>query len=507
MLRRLPLSFKRIEFTCAPSSSSSSFSSSITTTTSHFTQSPHHRPHPQQQQHLLSLLLKHQTRRHVIQQVHSHLVTSGIGLLCYPSSPMLLWNTLLRHYSLGVFPEEALLLYTQLQRVSSAPPPSFDSFTYSFLLKACANLDLTLGGSQLHALTVKAGFEFHVYVQTALVNMYGVCGSLSEAKQVFYEMPERNSVTWNAMITGLTKGGELNLARSLFDEMPTRNVVSWTGIIDGYTRMNQPKEALALFRLMVVHEGVKPTEITILAIFPAIANLGALDCCQSIHTYGEKSGFNASDIRVTNSLIDVYAKCGCINSASRVFEELSAERRNLVSWTSIISGCAMHGKAIDAVENFERMEKACLKPNRVTFLSVLNACSHGGLVEEGLRFFKKMVNECQVVPDIKHYGCLIDMLGRAGRLEEAEKMALQIPAEIVNVVIWRTLLGSCSFYGNVEMGERVTRKILEMERGYGGDYVLLSNIFAGTGRFGDAEKVRKLMDARHASKVPGLSLV
>ena len=168
----------------------------------------------------------------------------------------------------------------------------------------------------------------------------------------------------------------------------------------------------------------------------------------------------------------------------------------------------MHGMAEEVLANFERMQKECLKPNRITFLSVLNACSHGGLVEEGLKFFATMGNEYQMSPDVKHYGCLIDMLGRAGRLDEAEKMALEIPNYVVNVVIWRTLLGACSFHGNVEMGARVTRKILEMERKYGGgDYALLSNIFAGVGRFWDVERVRRLMDERNAPKLPGLSLV
>ena len=334
--------------------------------------------------------------------------------------------------------------------------------------------------------------------------MYAVCGALLEAKQVLDEMPVRNSVTWNVLITGLAKWGELHLARSLFDEMPMPTVVSWTTIIDGYTRMNQPKQALALFRTMFIDEGIKPTEITLLAIFPAISNLGALEICQLIHTYGEKSGLNASDIRIRTSLLDTYAKCGCIESASGVFGEIAAKGRNLVSWTSIISAFAMHGMAKEALE----ILKECLKPNRITFLSVLNACSHGGLVEEGrLKFFAKMVNEYQMSPDVKHYGGLIDMLGRAGRLDEAEKMALEIPDYVVNVVIWRTLLGACSFHGNVEMGARVTRKILEMERKYGGDYVLLSNIFAGVGRFWDVERVRRLMDERNASKLPGLSLV
>lgn len=321
------------------------------------------------------------------------------------------------------------------------------------------------------------------------------------------EMPGRNSVTWNALITGYTKWAKLNLAQSLFNEMPNPNVVSWTALIDGYTRTNRPSEAMALFHKMLVMEGIKPNEITILTIFPAVSKIGSPELCQSIHTYIEKNGFNASDIRITNSLIDSYAKIGCIKSALIVFEEISISRRNLVSWTSIISGFAMHGMAKEAVESFQMMENQSLTPNQVTFLSLLNACSHGGLVDEGLMFFTKMVNECGISPGIKHYGCLIDMLGRAGRLEEAEKTALKIPFENANVVIWRTLLGACSFHNNVEISERVMTKILEMERRYGGDYVLLSNVFTGAGRFADAERVRRLIDDRNASKVPGNCLL
>ncbi|WCJ43674.1 Pentatricopeptide repeat (PPR) superfamily protein [Euphorbia peplus] len=337
--------------------------------------------------------------------------------------------------------------------------------------------------------------------------MYSSFGVLGDAFLLFDEMPDRNSVSWNVMITGLVKWGELEFARSLFDEMPDKTVVSWTGIIDGYVRKKKFSEGLCLFRRMVSFEGISPTEITILSILPAIYNMGELRDCQLIHGYVEKRGFNASDIRIANSILDTYAKCGCIVSASRFFEEICVDRKNLVSWTSFISGFAMHGMGKEAVEVFERMEKAGLKPNRVTLLSVLNACSHGGLVEEGLKFFEKMVNEYGISPDIKHYGCLVDMLGRTGRLEEAEKLALGVPAEIVNVVIWRTLLGACSFHGNIEMGERVTRKIMEMERGYGGDYVLMHNLFVGVGRFKDAERLRRLMEERNAFKVPGHSSV
>lgn len=338
--------------------------------------------------------------------------------------------------------------------------------------------------------------------------MYSTWGLLVAAAQVFGEMPHRNTVTWNVFITGLIKWGQVELARSMFDRMSAaRSVVSWTLVMDGFTRMNQPLKALALFREMVKVDGIEPTQVTLLTIFPAIANLGYIQICQSVHGYAEKRGFNAFDIRITNALIDLYAKCGCIESSSRFFWEIPDWRKNLVSWNSVISGFAMNGMGREAVESFESMEKAGLRPNHVAFLSVLSACSHGGLVEEGLKIFSKMVNDYQLVPEIKHYGCVIDMLGRAGRLEEAEKVALQVPREIANDVIWRTLLGACSVHNNVEIGQRVTAKILEMERGHGGDYVLMSNIFIGVGRFKDAERLREIIDKRIAFKLPGYSLV
>ncbi|XP_038882179.1 pentatricopeptide repeat-containing protein At1g09220, mitochondrial-like isoform X2 [Benincasa hispida] len=411
---------------------------------------------------LISQVIKYATTHKATQRIRSFIITSGL-LLNATTNFILLCNTLLHCYP----------LYQPLRRFPHIPP-AYDTFAYSFLLHSCADLELAGPGLQLHTLTLKLGFPSHVYVQTAILRMYAASGFLLDALKVFDEMPDRSSVTWNVLITGLVKLGELGRARAVFDQMPIRNVVSWTAIIDGYTRLNRHEEAVGLFWTMVAHYGVEPTEITLLTIFPSISNLGGLKICQSVHAYAEKKGFKVSDIRIANSLIDCYAKCGCIFSASRVFEEMSAERKNLVSWTSIISGFTMHGMGKEAMESFEIMKKEGHDPNRVTFLSILSACSHGGLVKEGLEFFQKMVDEYQIEPDIMHYGSLIDMLGRAGRLEEAEKIALEIPMEITNVVIWRTLLGACSFHA---------------------------------GKYGDAEKWRRLMDSSNFSKIPGESLV
>ncbi|KAL3632412.1 hypothetical protein CASFOL_025396 [Castilleja foliolosa] len=452
--------------------------------------------------HFLSLLHKHQNCIHALRQIHSHFLVLNIDHI----PALALWNSILKHYSLGPSPQDAIFLFNYLR--TKPNPISFDSFTYSYLIKACANTKRPDPGNQIHCLSTKAGFHDHVHVQTALVNMYLDCGRLVYANKVFDEMPERNLVTWNVLITGFIKWGEIKFARAVFDVMPERNVVSWTGLIDGYTRMNLFREALSLFREMFVYKDIKPTEVTLLAIFPSIWNIGCLEFCQMVHAYGEKTGLNKMDVRVKNCLVDAYSKSGCIESARRAFLEIDDSSRNLVSWTSIISGFAMHGMAIEASEFYARMESKGVRPNAITFLSVLNACSHGGLVDEGIGYFEKMVDGCGIKPGIKHYGALIDMLGRAGRLEEAERIALGVPGNIGDsVVVWRTLLGACSLYGDVELGERVTRRIMEMEREYGGDYVLMSNILCGAGRFEDSERARRMMDEMKACKVPGVTLV
>lgn len=453
------------------------------------------------QKRLISLLQRYPLSRRVALQVHCCAVTSGSFSL------LRLFKALIRCYAEGRFAREALLLFKQLQCSSVVTDSPLDSFTFTFLLNTCAALGSAVPGAQLHSLSMKSGFESHVYVQTALVYMYGSCGQLVNAHRVFDEMPERNSVSWNVLISGFAKWGQPEFAHVLLERMAERTVVSWTAVIDGYTQMNQVNEAFGLFQRMVADDAVLPSEVTILTIIPAVSSLGDVTICQSVHCYVVKRGFSASDIRVLNSIIDSYAKCGCAKSAWRVFSDTPAERRSLVTWTSIIAAFAMHGMGKEALENFERMENCGLRPNRVTFLSILNACSHGGLVEEGLRFFEKMGADYQIEPDVKHYGSLIDLLGRAGRLEEAENVAVEVPCDISNDVIWRTLLGACSFHGDVERAERVTKKILEMEIGCGGDYVLMSNIMAGVGRFGDARKLRELMDQRYASKMPGHSFI
>uniref|UniRef100_A0A8I6Y2E1 Pentatricopeptide repeat-containing protein n=2 Tax=Hordeum vulgare subsp. vulgare TaxID=112509 RepID=A0A8I6Y2E1_HORVV len=443
---------------------------------------------------LVALLLRHQAERRPLLQIHAQLVARQV----FDRRPTP-WHALLKAYSRGPLPQEALSLFRDARRHAAD-----DTYAFVHALGACAALAWPRAGAQLHGLAVRKGFEFHAYVHTALLNAYVVCGCLAESRIAFDEMPAKNAVTWNVMITGFAARGEVEYARLLFERMPCRNVVSWTGMIDGYTRSCRSVEAVALFRRMMA-EAVDPSEITVLAVVPAVSNIGRILLGEALHGYCEKKGLLVLDIRVGNSLIDLYAKIGSIKNSLKIFHEM-LDRRNLVSWTSIISGFAMHGLSTEAVELFAEMRRAGIRPNRVTFLSVLNACNHGGLVEQGVLFFKCMVYEYNLTPEIKHFGCIIDMLGRAGRLSEAEQVISGLPME-VNSVVWRTLLGCCSKYGEVEMGQRAMKKILDIERESGSDFVVVSNMFTELGRFGDAERSRKLVDERSVVKVPGLALV
>ncbi|KAK9664462.1 hypothetical protein RND81_14G043500 [Saponaria officinalis] len=449
-----------------------------------------------------TLLNKFPSFRHVTQQIHSQLTING-SLNQSPNTRIIfVFNTILRRYALGEFPKEAIFLYKQ---VTPSYSSGFDSFTYSFLVKSCAKMWEQFLGFQFHGIVVQLGFECNVYVQTALLNMYVDFGFFGDAYKVFDEMPERNLVTWNVLITGLVKWGHIREAESLFRKMPEKNVVSWTSMIDGFTSVKNYLGAFNVFREMIVQGGIMPTEVSLLAISKAITGFGDLNKCRSIHAYSEKCGYNASYVQVANCLIDTYAKCGCITSASRLFEEILTGRRNLVTWTSMVAGFAMHGMAKEAKQGFEKMQKSGIKPNGVTFLSVLNAYSHSGLVQDGVELFERMIGDGFVTPDLKHYGAVVDMLGRAGRLNEADEIANRIENQIDSVVIWRTILGACSVHGHAAIAERATWKIQAMERGYGGDYVLMSNILTNRGKFSEAEEFRTLISKRNITKISGRS--
>jgi len=287
-------------------------------------------------------------------------------------------------------------------------------------------------------------------------------------------------------------------AHQVFDELPQRTLVTWTALISAYVNNQRPGKALDLFRQMQL-EKVEPDLVTLTVVLSACADLGALDAGEWIHTYVRKQGIG-QDIILTNALINMYCKCGDINAAHQLFQ--LADTRDVTTWTSTIMGHASHGRACEALELFKEMKSRNCRPNSVTFVGVLTACSHAGLVEEGKRQWEKMISCYNVKPNMAHYGCMVDLLCRSGKLDEAYGFVEAMPLQ-ANAVIWRTLLGACSTEGNVRIGNQARKRLLELEPDCVADGVSMSNAYAKAGMWEEKERMRR----RKGRRAPGCSLI
>ncbi|KAF5204947.1 Pentatricopeptide repeat-containing protein [Thalictrum thalictroides] len=375
---------------------------------------------------------------------------------------------------------------------------------FTFLFAACASLSSPLQGQKIHAHFVKLGFQVDPFAVTALVDMYAKCGLVSLARKVFDEMNEKDVPAWNSMISGYAKHGDLVEARELFELMPCRNVVSWTTMISGYSQNRRYEDALEMYIRMEEDKIVKPNEVTLASVLPACANLGALEMGERIETLVREKGF-AKNLFVSNALLEMYAKCGKIERAGRVFEEIGWAR-NLCSWNTMIMGLAVHGRWETGLELFHEMLNQGTSPDDITFVGVLLACTHGGLVEQGKRFFESMQEDFSITPKLQHYGCMVDLLGRAGLLNEAYAMINKMPMQ-PDSVVWGALLGACSFYHNVELAEKAAEFLFKLEPGNPGNYVILSNVYASTGRWDGVARVRKFMKGNQVTKAVGYSFI
>lgn len=380
---------------------------------------------------------------------------------------VVLWNAMIRGYVKNGLCEEAFKLYCQMKLESVQP----DKFTFPCVLKACASLSALQEGKGIHGHVIRNGLESDAYVGDNLVYMYSKCRSIKDA-------------------------------RRMFDKMTPRTVVSWTKMIAGYAQNGIAKEALVLFHEMQL-AGVEPDSLTIVIILPACADLGALKQGKWIHHYVVRNGFG-SDIYVGTALIDMYAKCGSIEVARQLFDKMS--KRDVISWNAMIAGYGMHGLGEDALAIFAQMQEAHMKPDNATFVGVLSACSHAGLVDKGWDYFGCMSRDYYITPSVEHCACMVDLLGRAGRLEEARDFIEEMPLE-PDTGVWGALLGACRIHCNIELGEHAAEHLFRLAPGHSGYYVLLSNIYAGAGRWDDMEKLRTMMKSRGVKKIPGWSLI
>jgi len=371
-------------------------------------------------------------------------------------------------------------------------------------LTACAALRNVEVGKEIHGFIEKE-LDFTMIMGNALLDMYCKCGYVNVAREIFDGMNERNVNCWTSMVTGYVSCGELDKARDLFDKSPTRDVVLWTAMINGYVQFNCFDEAVVLFEEMQVR-GVKPDKFIVVSLLTCCAQLGTLEHGRWIHDYVRENRI-VVDAVVGTSLIEMYAKCGCVEKSLEVFNGL--KEKDTASWTSIICGLAMNGKTNEALELFEEMKTFGAKPDDVTFIVLLNACSHGGLVEEGRKLFHSMSCIYGVEPNLEHYGCFIDLVGRAGLLHEAEELIRELPDQKNEtiVAIYGSLLSACRTYGNTDMGERIATALAKVKSSDSSLHSLLASIYASADRWEDASKTRSKMKDLHIRKVPGCSAI
>nr|UPT49104.1 pentatricopeptide repeat protein AaPPR191 [Agave angustifolia] len=332
--------------------------------------------------------------------------------------------------------------------------------------------------------------------------MYARARDVRSARAVFDAMPERRLVTSTAMITCYAKTGDLESARKMFDEMGERDCVCWNTMIDGYTQHGRPEEALALFRSMLESDA-RTNEVTVITVLSAVAQLGSLESGKWVHSYIEnnKIRFNA---QVGTALVDMYSKCGSLKDACLVFDRI--RDKDIVAWNSMIAGYAMHGHSREALELFSRLRSTGLRPTDITFIAVLNACSHAGLVGEGREFFSLMEKDYGIEPKIEHYGCMVDLLGRAGLVEEAYELVQSMRIK-PDSVLWGSLMGACRLHKKMALAEKIADYLVNSGQANSGTYVLLSNIYAALGNWKEVNRVRSLMKESGVQKEPGCSSI
>eukprot|EP01018_Ginkgo_biloba_P033709 Gb_29557 [translate_table: standard] len=445
-----------------------------------------------------------------------------------PIRDVVSWNVMITGYADNGNPEEALMLFQQMQSAGLKP----NSQTCLTVLQACANLGSLEQGKEIHTVVVRTGLQYDVFVGCALVDLYAKCGSIENARTVFDKMHHQDVVSWNAMIAGYAKNGHVDHALEFFQKMPEQVVVSWNAMIAGYAQNGHVKEALELFQKMPERDvvswnaiiaghaqhglaedalklfqqmrvrGIKPNSETFSIILSACVHLEALDQGKKVHEIIIKNGSQFNRF-VGSALVDMYAKCGSIENAQNVFDKMP--QRDVVSWNAMIVGYALHGYGKEALQLFEQMQHVGVNPDRITFVGVLSACCHAGWVDEGWQLFARM-GMFHVTPTKEHYCCMVDLLGRAGCLDEAQDFINKMPIK-PDAAVWSSLLSACRIHANMELGECVAEYLFELEPENAAPYVLLSNIYATASRWNDIEKVRKMMNDRRVKNKPGCSWI
>ncbi|XP_023554404.1 putative pentatricopeptide repeat-containing protein At3g11460, mitochondrial [Cucurbita pepo subsp. pepo] len=481
-----------------------------------------------------------------------------------------LWNFMIRGYaSGGVIAYEALAMYRKMLRLGIV-----DNFTFPFVLKACGDLGLSEMGREIHTHVEVCGWDSDIYVNNSLLAMYLKFGNLDVARKVFDKMPDRDTTSWNTLISGyvrnnnamealmifylmgkaglkadgttllallsacvdlaaIKQGKEIHcyairnnyvssneflmnslidmysncssiaVARQLFEELKIKDTVSWNSIISCYQRSGDAFESLRLFCQMLIEETAAPDEITLVAVLGACEKITALQFGKSVHSYLTKIGIFLNSFLGT-ALIDMYAKCGELSCSYHVFCEMT--QKNMVAWSAMIAAYGIHGRGKEAISVFNEMTANGISPDEGVLTSVLSACSHSGLVDEGKTIFNEMTIKYDIRPGPAHYLCLVDLLGRAGLLNEAYELVKRMEVE-PSADIWAALLSACRLHRNVVLAEISAQNIFRTNPTRVSSYICLSNIYAAMKQWTAVEKVRTTMRNYGLKKPAGYSLI
>ncbi|KAF8009121.1 hypothetical protein BT93_J0190 [Corymbia citriodora subsp. variegata] len=345
--------------------------------------------------------------------------------------------------------------------------------------------------------------ERDIFSWNSMIAGYVAQGDMGEARWLFDRMPFRDIVSWNCMIDGFARIGNVSEARSFFDSIPFRNVVSWNTLLALYVRVKGYTECLNLFGSMLQEEEIKPNGATLVSVLTACANTGDLNTGHLVYSYMKDNNMEA-DVLLSTALLTMYAKCGTMDLARKVFDQMPD--RNVVSWNAMIMGYGIHGHGEKALEMFLEMEKTGPMPNDATFVSILCACTHSGMVLEGWWCFNMMSRVYNIQPKVEHYGCMVDLLARAGLVKDSGELIKEVPTE-AGSSLWGALLSACRTHSHIKLGEMVAKRLIELEPTDVGPYVLLSNMYAAEGNWDAVENVRMMMKAKGLQKEVGSSLV
>ncbi|KAG9453266.1 hypothetical protein H6P81_006170 [Aristolochia fimbriata] len=399
------------------------------------------------------------------------------------------WNSVMDGLVRSFDFEGAMGIFEEMKWSKQRP----DSKSFEIILPVLANLTCLRTGKELHNMFFRHECKMNHYISTALMNMYGNCRDTDYAKKIFNSMYSKDIVAWNTLISVLAKNGFINEALKTFDNMEMEgqkaNVITWTTLISVHVQNGQVDDSFKYFRQLQMH-GLKPNSFTIASILPACAQSATLCHGKAIHGYSIRSLSIYNDMFIANSLMDMFIKCGSLAYAECIFGTLL--QRDIITWNTMITGYIVHGKSDSSLALFNEMLGDGIVPDSITFVGVLSACSHSGLIDEGWKQFNTMSTVYGIVPSGKHYTCMVDMLGRAGQFETALNFIIQMPLQ-PTASLWGALLFAAKTHRNVEMAEYAAKHLLELQPNDPGNYVILSNIYASQKRWNDADRVRKMM--------------